>query len=417
MKSVCRAKKMEFKKPQPLKRRSDGDEFNSPCNRKKTRSLSPTIATPKLHKTEPDPFDDNFSQFFQSQFIKQIPELDMSLAQNANKNPSKTEYNFTQFDGLSQFSYESQLDSTIPVGQRCIASEVINRDSDEQTEQNGEQSTGFRYDQNDNQQTSNDDENEKNEAEGELSMQCSQLFLKELSNIRMNISSIVNDTINASKFTTEDFLDPANDQYEVYKSTVTQSQYMHRKRPNDEPMSATDELSAATATPKNELKATSLNSTLNSQTNLNTEMMDDQLLAEMKFTTQMLAINTEFLEDQLLAEFKENDEPNVSDQVSLNDCIDPDSSALAALSDEDDKENIENVKIVTRIVNTSVQRDQQIHLNVKNDLVQTIRRSESVHHSPVTASNFFSMGPFFGLPNQVKKLIKTFKNIDDLYGK
>lgn len=384
---------MEFKKPQPLKRRSDGDDFNSPCNRKKSRSLSTTIATPEIHKNEPDPFDDNFSQYFQSQFIRQIPELDMSLA---NKDPPENEYNFTQFDGLSQFSFESQLNYTIPSGQRCITSDGEQTDQNEVKHNDGP--LEFHYDQNDNQQTSSDDENEANEADGE--MQCSQLFLNEISKIQMNISSIVNETINASKFTTEDFLDPANDQYELYKSIVTHSQYIHRKQTNDESVSAAN-VPAVTATPKNVPKTTS--STLNVQTNLNTEMMEDKLLAELIFTTQTLANNTELLEDQLLAQYNENDELNVSDQVSLNDCIDPNSSALAALLDEDDKENIKNDKVVA---NTSVHRTQRLHL-----------QSESVQHSPVTASNFFSMGPFFGLPNQVKKLIKTFKNIDDLYGK
>lgn len=415
---------MEFKKPQPLKRRSDGDEFNSPCNRKKTRSLSTTIATPDLHKNEPDLFpDDNFSQFFQSQFIK-IPELDMSFAQNAKKNPPTNEYNFTQFDGLSQFSYESQLDGSITAGQRCIINEVLNRDDDEQTERNEEKQNTenndcpleFLCDQNDNPQSSSDGENEENEAEGELSIQCSQLFFKELSNINMNISSIVNETINATKFNMEDYLDPANDRYEVFKSTVTHSQYIHRKRPNDESISVPAIEPVVTATPKNVLKATS--SMLNLQTNFNTEMMeDDHLLAEMIFTTQTLANNTELLEDQLLAEYKETEELNISDQVSLNDCIDPDSSALASLSDEDDKENIEHFKIVTKIVTASEQPKQRTPLNGNNNLVRTIRQNESAHHSPVTASNFYSMGPFFGLPNQVKKLIKTFKNIDDLYGK
>lgn len=36
--------------------------------------------------------------------------------------------------------------------------------------------------------------------------------------------------------------------------------------------------------------------------------------------------------------------------------------------------------------------------------------------SPVTAANFYVMGPYFGLPLKVKKLIKEYKGIDDLYG-
>lgn len=193
------------------------------------------------------------------------------------------------------------------------------------------------------------------------------------------------------------------------KYSITQSQYLHRKRSNEAISAANNP--AAPVTPKNVLKT--ISSTVNLQTNLNTEMMEDQLLAQMIITTQTLANNTEMLEDQLLAQYNENEELNDSDRVALNDCIDPDSSALALLSDEDDKENIENVEIVTKNANTVEQRTP---LNTSKQLVRTMREREH-HHSPVTASNFFSMGPFFGLPTQVKKLIKTFKNIDDLYGK
>lgn len=373
------------------------------------------IATPERQMDELDPFDDNFSQFFRSQFIK-IPELDMSLAQPANKNVPTTEYDFTQCDGLSQFSFESQLDNTIIAGQRCITNdELANEDDDVQTKRNeDQQNTEFGCDQNDNQQMPEDGENEENAVESENDVQCSQLFLKELSSIQTNISSIVNETINASKFNMEDFLDP-NDQYEVFKSTVTHSQYAHRKQ-SYEPISAAHATTVA-ATPKIFVKATN-KSTLSSQSNLNTEMMDDQLLAQMVYTTQMLVNNTELLEDQMLAQYDENDLLNISDGVSLNDCIDPDSSALAhLLSDEDEKENIENVEIVSKNANKSEQREQQVPSNVNHDLVRNIRQTESTnHHSPVTASKFYSMGPFFGLPTQVKKLIKTFKNIDDLYG-
>lgn len=37
-------------------------------------------------------------------------------------------------------------------------------------------------------------------------------------------------------------------------------------------------------------------------------------------------------------------------------------------------------------------------------------------HRPVSAANFCVMGPFFGLPLKVKKLINEFKGINDLYG-
>lgn len=396
---------MEFKKPQPLKRRSDGDEYNSPLNRKKSRSLlSTTIATPQ--KTESDPFDDNFSQFFRSQFIKQIPELDVSFARTpkVNEHPPKTEYNFTQLDGLSQFFYDTELDTSIPAGQQSIGTnaETVNRDDDKPTEQNVENvdcPTEFGYDQNDNKTSSDVDDDENFDHGG--AMQCSQLFLEKLTELQVNISSIVNETINANRFHMDDFLDPANDQYEVFTSTVTESQYMHRKRPNEPAANA-----LATVTPKNEHKTVSTLS--NVQTNLSTELMEDQLLAEMVFATQALANNTEMLEDQLLAQY---DEHNETEQ--LNDCIDPDSSALAHLLADYDDDEKENAEIVTK----NGQQNQRTPANVNRAAVQVIQRYGSAQHTPVTASKFYSMGPYFGLPTQVKKLIKTFKNIDDLYGK
>lgn len=383
MKAKEQKHRMNFKKPQPPKRRSDGDAFDSPYNRKKPRSLSITVATPEVKKPETDPFDDNFSQFFRSQFI---PEL--RTQEETKRNSPTNEYNFTQ--GFTQFW--SQLDDSISAGQQCVsANETVNQVDDEQTNQNAENNdcpSEFCFDQNDNITTS-DTEKEENDALDELGVQCSQLFMKELTELQMNITSIVNDTIKANRFDTEDLLD---DQYDVFKSTVTQSQYLHRKRANESISVAN---LSAKISPKNVL-------TSNLPTNLNnTEMLEDQWLAQMANATQTVANNTELLENQFLAQY---DELNVSEP--LNDCIDPDSSALAhLLSDEDDKENNENVANATK----NDQDKECSPANQKKNVVPSV--------PPVTAANFFSMGPFFGLPSSVKKLIKTVKNIDDLYGK
>lgn len=422
---------MEFKKPQPLKRLSDGGGFNSPSNRKKTKLLSTSIATPETpetHKIEADPFDDNFSQFFQTQFVKQIPGLEASFMQNApnsNKQTTTSDYDFTQCDGLSQFILDdSQLDGSITLGQRCLADDLFIRDADNETEagakeasKQSDENTDFEFtlnqviiddEQNDNPQPLAEHEDIHNEheadaiAEAELTVQSSQLFLKELSDLQMNISSIVNETLNANKFCTQDFLDPSNDTFDVFKSNTTNSQYLHLKRPNEPKHEATI-MQNEFKTPQNLQR-----------TDLNTEMIEDQLLAEMIMTTQALANNTELLEDQLLAAYNEDDDLNVSER--LNECIDPDSSALDLSSEEDDKENIQNVDLPPKEVNTSVRKEEQTTSNVRHTPLRTIQQNDKPHHSPVTASKFYSMGPFFGLPLQVKKLIKTFKNIDDLYG-
>lgn len=410
---------MEFKKPIALKRHSDG--FNSPDNRKKTRTLSTTIATPKQCRNS-DLFDDNFSQFFNTQFVKQISGLEPSSTENSKteKKVEINEYEYTQCDGLSQFLYDDQLDDSIPPGQQ-------NRTEQHETEHRQTNDVEQKIIENESlefsvledvineseSKRSEPDANENDNIEGEngvvkeaeLTIQNSQLFLKELTTLQMNISSIVDETINASKFGTQDFLDPSNDQFEVFKSSVTNSQYLHRKRPNASSTPNTEVFATpATAAAKHTQKSASISS---AQTNLNTETMDDQLLAAMVMTTQTLANNTEQLEDELLAAYTEDNEADESEQ--LNECIDPDSSALAFLSDDEDKENIQTASKATT--------NQRTPLNPRHSLVRTVQQTETAHHSPVTASNYLSMGPFFGLPMQVKKLIKTFKNIDDLYGK
>lgn len=396
---------MEFKKPQPLKRLSDG--FDSPANRKKTKLLSTTIATPEAIQTVDDPFDDNFSQFFRSQFIK-IPELETSMtlgqkALNFDQSATTSDYNFTQFDGLSQL--DSQLEDSIPLGQRCSFIEEPEEDEKAEFTLQAVIVDDEQCEPIENPQTTANEEggNDEEEAEAEFTVQSSQLFLKELSALQMNISSIVDETLNANKFCTQDFLDPSNDKFEVFKSNVTHSQYLHLKRPNEP-------IKDVATTPKNVSEAAQ---NTHQRNDLNTEMIEDELLAQMVMTTQALANNTELFEDQLLAAYNEDVDLDVSER--LNECIDPDSSALALLSDEDDKENIENVDAAPKVVNIPDRKENKTPSNVRHTSFRAIQQYEKPNHSPVTASNYYSMGPFFGLPLQVKKLIKTFKNIDDLY--
>lgn len=417
---------MEFKTPHSYKRRSNGDDdFSSPRNRKKTKLLSTTIATPEIRQPQADPFDDNFSQFFHTQFIKQV-DLETSIIENAKNKPTSSEYNFTQMDGLSQFFNDTQFETSITSAQRCsIVDSTVNKEENMNDMENGigtendEQPIEFIPEDDENvQQNENEIENhaEKDE-EDDLAIQSSQMFLRELTTLQMNISSIVDETINASKFHSQDFVDPAG-QFEVYKSNVTESQYMHLKRPKETIENRSLNM-PSTSTGVQQKKIPLAHNT----TAINTEMMEDQLLAEMVFTTQVLARNTEILiEDQLLAQFDEFNELDVSEK--LNECIDPDSSALALLLDEEEKEN--NPQNGNNCGNSSenTKENQQIEPkrnqnseNVNHGAVARVRQTETVHHSPVTAANFYSMGPFFGLPLKVKKLIKNFKNIDDLYGK
>lgn len=399
---------MEFKQPRPPKRSCDSDEFSSPCNRKKTKRLSYTFATPETCKNKADPFDDNFSQFFRSQFIKQI-DLETSIIQNGqnlNKSLTTNGHNFTQCDGLSQLLWDSQFESSITSGQRCAANESSSSEAKNEENATDGNDNDWRFvsqtviDRNDAEPTNNRDDCEEEEQEAELTVQSSQLFLKELTTLQLNISSIIEETSNANKFHTQDFIDPANGQFEVYKSSVTESQYMHLKRSNEHIGKEATQNEAFVPAP-----------TTNELNDFSTEAIEDQLLAEMQLVTQSLARSTEMLEDQYLAEFNDNEALDVSER--LNECIDPDSSALAVLSDDDDDK-----EAVQKLTETKPQvKEEQTPKNTGHRSIAAIQQSETTHHSPVTASNFYSMGPFFGLPLKVKKLIKTFKNIDDLYGK
>ncbi|XP_031628246.1 helicase POLQ-like [Contarinia nasturtii] len=401
---------MEFKKPKTLKRYSD-EGPNSPLNRKKCKLLSTTIATPEPRKKETDPFDDNFSQFFRSQFIRQISDAETSIIQKSKgtHNTSMSDYNFTQIDGLSQFLDETQFERSITSGQRCITDESsvidINEPNNEfETDKNenwqftsqfekepldGEENEPIEYKEDFVEERDHGDNGDKDPDSIDFMIQSSQAFLKELSVLQTNISSICNDTINASKFDTQDFLNPDQCQFEVFKSHVTESQYMHRKRPNEQSISEIIP------------RATDKKVFLGPSTELNTETIEDQLLAEMVLTTQALAKSTELLEDQLLEGINEND--FLDDSEQLNECIDPDSSALNIFSDEDDKENHQNATKHNESIGSK---------RVSHNTVTTINRSETL---PVTAAKYCSMGPFFGLPLKVKKLIRNFKNIDDLY--
>lgn len=421
---------MEFKTPHSVKRRSNGDDdFSSPRNRKKTKLLSTTIATPEIRQPQPDPFDDNFSQFFHTQFIKQV-DLETSIIENAKNKPTSSEYNFTQIDGLSQFFNDTQFETSITSGQRSsIVETTLNKEENKNDIENGigieneEQQIEFIPEVNENgQQNKNEIENHaENDGEDgfDLAMQSSQTFFEELSKLQMNISSIVDETINASKFHSQDFVDPAG-QFEVYKSNVTESQYMCLKRPKESIENRSLNMPSTSTGVQQKKMPLAHNSTA-----INTEMEEDQLLAEMVFTTQVLARNTEILVgDQLLAQFDENDELDVSEK--LNECIDPDSSALALLLDEEEKENnpqngnkgVSGNSHENTTENQPIEHNRyQNSENVNHGAVARVRQTETVHHSPVTAAKFCSMGPFFGLPLKVMKLIKKFKNIDDLYGK
>lgn len=353
---------MEFKRP--MCKRYSEPTVNSPKNRKKSKLLSTTIASPSTHKSNINYFDDDFSQMiqsqqFQTQFMRQSTScviqtenrpFERTPIQIENRPSERTvndlsfsSYNFTQ-TGFSQILGSSQFEQSLPLGQRTRSSQQQNDDAEtintqllSQLVQRPEQNAEY---------NEPDDENDEN------IVQSSQMFLNEVSALHLDISSMIDETLHANKIVEiEDQFDTSK--FDAYKSNVTFSDYVQMKRPSDK----------------------------TNQTHFN---------------------NTD---DQILAEFVDCNEADVSEE--LNEAIDPDSSALRALLDDIDED----------VVNTSVEhvrddgnkrKSENFQQNEKNPIVNPFK--------PVSSSNFGSMGPFFGLPEKVRKLIKEYKQIDDLYG-
>lgn len=370
---------MEFKRPA-----DKCGSLNSPTNKKKLRTslLSTTIASPEIRKQETNSlFDDNFSQFFQSQFIRQITdvekgferkETELNNSQLASGTAKLGNYSFTQCVGFSQTLNESQFEDTIPLGQQSKT---------DQTDINSHQQLAS--------QCLNDfpvDVFEPDELISEQQqqlIQSSQFFLNEVAALHLSITSMIDETLCANKLNTSDNFDtnPKKNEFDLYTSIITQSEYMQLKRPEN--------------VEKSRIRECSLN-----------EM-------------------NEALEDQLLAEFEHNEMLN--DSEKLNECIDPDSSAIASLlNDDDDYDFLFNNTFESKIneVGGSVIKGSENWISEKTKLVapdtpktNKIKQEPIVaNNKPVTAAYFCKLGSFFDLPPKVKSLIKEFKQIDDLYG-
>lgn len=367
---------MEFKRPADR-----NNLFDSPANRKKlkTSSLSTTIASPEIRKEKNDNFDDNFSQFFQSQFIRQIEADEESFVQRksglSNNELVDTSisaaklgnYSFTQCSGLSQIVSQNAFDISIPLGQRQIENETSGHDDEH--ENCNQQLLSQCLSAFPNEMPAIDNGIWEEEfSEGEPPVQSSQMFLQEVSALHLNITSLIDETLCVNRSISIDGDNPLHDnddQFDLYRSTVTQSEYMQLKRAE---------------------------SFENSQ-------------SEVKQPSPNKELNTEAFEDELLAEFADNEMHDQSNR--LNECIDPNSSAIASMLDDND-DDFFNDTFVT-----------QVHEVGKQTETGIIEQTKSIvpNNKPVTAANFCSMGSFFGLPPKVKTLIKEFKQIEDLYGK
>lgn len=319
---------MEFTRP--LIKRYSECSFESPKNRKKSKLLSTTIASPSAINY----FDDNFSQMFQSQqFQTQFNTHNLNNTLDQAVNDVKFgAYNFTQ-TGFSQIIGSSQFEKSVSSGQRIHSSQTSDETSNVQLLSQILQLPA---------------DNVEPDPIDEQIVQSSQMFLNEVTALHLNISAMIDETLNANKtLDIEERFDTSK--FETFKSDVTLSDYVQIKRPSQQA----------------------------NRTNFN--QSDDQILAE-------------FVDE----------EANISE--ALNEAIDPDSSALQALLNDIDDE----------VVNSSIteSNDQRQSHNFQQN-----RRTSTINpFKPVSSSNFSCLGPFFDLPEKVRKLIKEYKQIDDLYG-
>lgn len=381
--------------------------FSSPANRKK---LKPSLTTSKISspeiRTMNGLFDDNFSQFFQSQFTQEIMK-GLENKKNASTNQLNSSqiggqaklgnYNFTQSVTLSQTLNASRLEESISPGQ------AVNP--------NVQTDLKSKPDVNCNQQLMSqvliasefmepelDHPEEETVVDQQQIVQSSQMFLNEVTALHLNITSMIDETLLANRSNTSDDLDPHPDvdQFKLYTSIKTQSEYLQLKR--------FDETSVNGSIVVEEPAITANNTE---------EALEDQYLAEMDYSNALL-----------------------DDSEKMNECIDPESSALASLLNDDGDDLFNEIFTgeVRRSEESSAskksenQENEQSRSNVPNvPNVSDVPSVSNYHRAkqeqvavnnnrPVTAAKFAKLGSFFDLPMKVKTLIKEFKQIDDLYG-
>lgn len=280
-------------------------------------------------------FDDNFSQYFHTQFFQEISKAE-------SVKPAVVEgLKLTQC-GFSQWQDESQFDESISPGQtrfRAPGTPLRNR-SVIQSTQPLRSAAAAKDDDAD-----VDESTVPFESDSQIQVQCSQIFLQEVSALQMNITSLIDETLMANKLDASDIGD-SDDQFAVFRSNVTMSEYVQLQR---------------------------------SPAALDAMPLTQYIRVENQATE---ATNGDDDENELLAAFAMDENWT---QIAANGKIETNANAANGQLEKKNSESVSN--------NSSARKP-----------------------SPVTAANFFVMGPYFGLPQKVQKLIKEFKGIDDLYG-
>lgn len=310
------------------------DNFAEPLSTKKSKTASIENGT---NKPLDSYFNDNFSQYFHTQFFQEISKAEV-IKPTANDSLNATNCVF------SQWQDESRFNESIPPGQtrfRPPSSQLPNHAVSQSVIQ--PQQTAVN-----NNDADDDVDDIPFASSAENYVQCSQIFLKEVSALHTTITSMIDETLMANKLDVSDIGDSA-EKFSVFRSNVTMSEYVQLQR-------APSDVDAAPL-------------------------------------TQYIQV--------------ENQAPETTDE------LDDDNDLLAAfVMDENWPKMVANGKSETDS-NATIGRLERTNSNGKsNSNAQTVAKA-----SPVTAANFYVMGSYFGLPLKVKKLIKEFKGIDDLYGK
>lgn len=88
------------------------------------------------------------------------------------------------------------------------------------------------------------------------------------------------------------------------------------------------------------------------------------------------------------------------------------------LNDKNNETNASCFNGISKIIWDEDGDDMMVGINTPSQakkVIQTQTSHGAVQLAPVSSATFTEMGPFFGLPLKVKKLIKEFKGIDELY--
>lgn len=319
-------------------------------------------------ETNANYFDDIDSEYFHTQFINKIAEDEKNASGESSKSNHWTrhESQMNEYHGFTQTLSESQFEDTITPGQRFAMTQIP-------AVPNGQRLNEYRTQQQHKLNTSNaifNDDEEVDEVPHEL--QSSQIFLDDLSKFNTNLDSAVNISINNSISLNCSQLNLTNyDGFDVYKNDKTFTEYLQLQR-------------SMNAENKHNVNECDLSQLLNNcyQTQFQQEIEND--FNECEKTIRHLKEDSEESDDKLL----EN--------------IDLDGQMLMKMAEEN-KLNEKDVIPPPKEFCTD---------NFKKPI-----GTAQPPRLPVSTSTFCILGPFFGLPKKVERLIKEYKGIDDLYGR